>query len=307
MTFGTFLDRYLLNFVSAPSNLAASTKAKYERHIRNHLRPAFGETPLGDITTEHVQHWLNEKNEAGLAWATRNDLRNLLGAIFTTAQRWGTWDGRNPARWARVGRRKAAREKRKLSSDDLRSLLNALPPDVRMLSVFTLCTGMRISEALGLEWRHIDFTSCVVRVRQRFYRGDLDTTKSERSVRDIPLGHLTEQLRALYPGPAADQEFVFSIQTSRGISRDESSIRRYFLTKAAKRLGIYWKGFGWHAFRREAITSMAAFADPIQAMRLAGHTRMEVTLLYGLNDLSRQSAAICRFQEQLGITPTLTR
>lgn len=89
--------------------------------------------------------------------------------------------------------------------------------------------------------------------------------------------------------------------------RDESSIRRYFLTKAAKRLGIYWKGFGWHAFRREAITSMAAFADPIQAMRLAGHTRMEVTLLYGLNDLSRQSAAICRFQEQLGITPTLTR
>ena len=59
MTFGAFLDRYLLHFVNAPSNLAASTRGKYERHIRNHLRPAFGDTPLDGITTEHVQQWLN--------------------------------------------------------------------------------------------------------------------------------------------------------------------------------------------------------------------------------------------------------
>lgn len=303
MLMGDFLDRYLLNFVSAPSNLAASTQSKYERHIRNHIRPAFGSTAMAEISTEHVQCWLNEKNTAGLAWSTRTDLRNLLGAIFTTAQRWGLFSGANPARWARAGRRKAAREKRKLSASDLRSLLDALPTDVRMLVMFTLCTGLRISEALGLEWRHLDLDRGVVSVRQRFYRGDLDVPKSETSNRDIPLGHLTSQLQALHPGPEAVNRFVFEIKTRRGTTRDERIIRRYFVTKAAKRLGIYWRGFGWHSFRREAITAVAAYADPIQAMRMAGHTRMEVTLLYGLTDSPRQAAAIRKFQETLGIGP----
>lgn len=303
MMMGDFLDRYLLHYVSAPCNLAFSTRSKYERHIRNHIRPAFGDTAMADISTEHVQRWLNEKTASGLAWSTRSDLRNLLGAIFTTAQRWGAFTGPNPARWARTGRRKAAREKRKLSAIDLRRLLAELPADVRLLATFTLCTGLRISEALGLQWRHLDLDRGVVCVRQRFYRGDLDTPKSESSSRDIPLGNLTSQLQALHPGPEASGNFVFEVRTRRGVTRDERSIRRYFVTKAAKRLGIYWRGFGWHSFRREAITAVAAYSDPIQAMRLAGHTRMEVTLLYGLNDSPRQAAAIRQFQEDLGICP----
>lgn len=298
-TFGSFLDRYILH-IESPSVLAASTRSKYLRHIRNHIRPAFGHTLMAAIRTWDVQQWLNEKHAAGLAWSTRSDLRNLLGAIFRTAQRWD-WDGKNPVTHASVGRRKTVREKRKLSHADLRRLLDALPDDVRLLSSLTLCTGLRISEALGLEWRHVDFARGVVMVRQRYYRGDLDVTKSERSMRDVPLGHLAAQLRRLWPGESSSGEFIFSIRTTKGICRSDSSIRRYFLTKAAKKLGLYWPGFGWHTFRREAITAVAGHADAIQAMRMAGHTRMDVTLLYGLDDFTRQSAAVMQFQHQLGI------
>ena len=147
-----------------------------------------------------------------------------------------------------------------------------------------------------------DLARGVLLIRQRYYRGDLDETKSERARRDVPLGHLAADLARI--GPGAPGDFVFSVRTCRGVSRSENSIRRYFVTKAAKRLGIYWKGFGWHSFRREAVTAIAAHADPIQAMRLAGHTRMDMTLAYGLEDLTRIDTAIRAFQSEVGVTLT---
>lgn len=47
------------------------------------------------------------------------------------------------------------------------------------------------------------------------------------------------------------------------------------------------------------MTSIAANADAVQAMRAAGHSRMDVTLGYGLNDLSRQDEAIRRLQRAI--------
>ena len=304
-TFGRFLDDYERHFVLAPSNLAASTRAKYLCHIKNHIRPAFGERAFLEITVRGIEQFLNEKGAAGLSWATRTDLRNLLGAIFSTAQRWDVWDGRNPAQRAHVGRRKQVREKRKLTTQDMRLLLESLPADVRIIATLALSCTLRISEVMGLQWKHIDFARGIAMVRQRYYRGDLDETKSERSTRDVPLGHLTAELAKLYPGPKASDEFVFAVKTRRGVSRSECSIRRYFVTKAAKKLGIYFPGLGWHTFRREAITALAANADAVQAMRMAGHTHMDLTLLYGLDDLPRQEAAVRLFQESLD--PTLTR
>ena len=61
------------------------------------------------------------------------------------------------------------------------------------------CT-LRISEVLGLQWRHIDFTRGLIQVRQRFYRGNVDTVKSERSARDVPMGEFATDLAAIYPG-----------------------------------------------------------------------------------------------------------
>lgn len=302
-TFQTLLDEYVQNLVM--TDFAASTRAKYASLIRNHIQPAFGEWDVSQLTTRAVQTFLNEKRAAGLSWATRSDLRNLISAIFSTARRWEIFEGRNPARDARAGRRHAVREKRKLAREEIQQLLAALPEDVRLIVMMALFCGLRISEVMGLEWRHIDLARGVVMVRQRFYRGDLDLPKSERAVRDVPLGSLAQALASLYPGASASREFVFSVRTSRGVTRSESCIRRYFLTPAAKSLGIYWPGFGWHTFRREAITAIAGTAGVVQAMRLAGHTHVDVTLLYGLADEEKLGAAVDAFQRE--IAPDLTR
>jgi integrase len=180
-------------------------------------------------------------------------------------------------------------------------LLIALRPDVRLVCMVALFCGLRISEVLGLMWKHIDFDRQMLLIRQRYWRGDLDRTKSEAADRDIPYGALQSLVEKLYPGNHAScgERFVFNIKTNsvRGITRDDRSIRRNFLRPAAKDLGIYYRGFGFHSLRREAVTAIARECGAIQACRVAGHSRLDQTLDYGLDEYAEQERAIRRIQE----------
>jgi integrase len=303
--FGEFLDEYTRNFVLKPDNLAASSQGKYLSHIKNHVRPAFGDLMIAEVTTRRLDEWLSGKAKAKMSSATRMDLRNLVSGIFTQAGKWGYWSAKNPALDVTVGRHRAVREKRKLTDSQTRQLLEALPEDVRFICMVALFCTLRISEVLGLQWKHIDFERDLVMVRQRFYRGDLDEPKTRKAKRDVPLGQLADRLRTIWPGPGSEDIFVFSVKTERGISRDDRDINHYFLGKTAKAQGVYWKGFGFHAFRREAITAISASAGVGQAMNAAGHTKSDMSQEYTLVDLAQQERAIEAFQARiLGPAPS---
>lgn len=100
-----------------------------------------------------------------------------------------------------------------------------------------------------MQWKHVDFMRGVIQVRQRFYRGDLEVVKSERSQRDVPMGLLATDLATLYPGPEHAEEYVFSVRTHVGrekkgrVCRDDRAINQHFLRPAAVALGVYYKGF----------------------------------------------------------------
>ena len=297
--FGEFLDEYTKNFVLKRDNLAAPTQGRYLSFIKNHVRPAFGSLMMAEVTTRVIDNWLAAKANANMAWASRASLRNFMCGLFTQASKWGYWQEKNPAIDVYVGKQRAVREKRKLTDEQTRQLLNALPEDVRLICMMALFCTLRISEVLGLQWKHIDWVRGAVMVRQRFYRGDLDEPKTRKAKRDVPMGQLTEHLRAVFPGPGHEDDFVFSVKTSKGDCRDDRDINHYFLRKQAKALGIYWTGFGFHAFRREAITAMSALAGVGQAMNAAGHSKSDMNQEYTLVDLSAQERAVRTFQARI--------
>ena len=268
--FGAILDVFEQKFLNVKGNLAASTQAKYTSHLKKHIRPAFGLRPIADINNQFIKDWLKAKEEAGLSWSTRSDLRNLMRCIFREAIGWGLWHGENPAKNAKPGRKKMVRKKRKFSADETRRLLLELREDVRLIVMVALFCTLRISEVMGLQWKHIDFANGQIIVEQRYWRGDLDLTKTADSERKVKMGLLSGLLQKYAPGPHDPEEFVFSVKTKKGITRDDRDIRRYFLTPVAKALGLYSSGFGFHSFRREAVTEIAGESDPFQAMRAAG-------------------------------------
>jgi Phage integrase family len=157
-----------------------------------------------------------------------------------------------------------------------------------------------ISEILGLQEKHLDFAAGLIRVRQRYYRGNLDVTKNPRRTRDIPMGTMAAALRQRCTGDP--ERFVFSVMTKYGDSRDDRDINQHFLRPAAKKLGIYWLGFGFHQFRRQAITALGV--DPMQAQKIAGQSRPDMTGHYTLDDRQRQERAIRTNQERIeGVIP----
>ena len=300
LPFGEVLDEYLKRWVWRPGALASSTSAKYESHIKNHIRPAFGEMPLAAIDTRAVDAWLTSKTH--LQWATKQDLKTLLSGIFQKAADWGIWKEVNPAARASAGRRRAAREKRKLTVDQTRALLAALRPDVSLMCQVMLFSTLRISEVLGLEVHHLDADRGVLEIRQRWHRGNLDVVKSDRARRDVPLGRLAHLVAARAAGRAPD-EWLFEVPTYyRGgrerakRCRDDRDLNQHFLRPVAKELGIYYPGFGFHAFRREAVTALLS-SDVGQAMKMAGHASVKMSEVYALSDLVKQDAAIRQHQE----------
>jgi integrase len=294
----SFLEHYERAHIS---KLAASTRAKYCSHIKNHIRPAFQDLMLCEITTKRVDEWLSANEK--LSWAAKTDIRNILSSIFTKATDWGHWSDRNPIERVHVGRKRSVREKRKLTDDQTRRLLAALPFDVRLMCCTGLFCTLRVSEILGLQEKHLNFDAGEIQVRQRFYRGDLDVAKNEKAVRDVPMGYLSEDLKRLCHGDL--ERFVFQIETKpewgrkKGLCRDDRDILQHFLRPAAEALGFHWPGFGFHSLRREAVTAIGSVLGIGQALRMAGHSSADMSLLYTLDDKASQDRAVRDFQERI--------
>jgi len=252
---------------------------------------------LCEIDTETVQAFLNSKKEAGLAWWTRNDLKNVLSSIFTKAEDWGYWDGRNPTTRTVLGRKQWKRERRILSDDQFRLLLAALPTHVQLMVWTAVSTGMRVSDVLGLRWRSVDLDRGLVSVTERYYRGDTDEPKSERGRRELPLGCLVEAYLRHKPVDAKGDGYVFEKD---GNPLDDRAILKDFIRPAAKDLGFYFPGFGWHSFRRQNLTGIQEEgATPFEAQVQAGHSKPTMTADYTIVSIERRKQAVLRLQERL--------
>lgn len=75
-----------------------------------------------------------------------------------------------------------------LTRAELGVLLAALPTEARLFCTFLAHTGLRISEAVGLRWDHLDLGEHPkVRVREQLYKGKRKRLKSRDGRRDVPL------------------------------------------------------------------------------------------------------------------------
>jgi integrase len=277
--------------------LAPGGQKRDQSLIRNHLVPSFGSISLCEIGTEEVQAFLNAKNGEGLSWWTRKALQAIISSIFSKADDWGYREGRNPARRTSLGRKKPKRERRILTDEQLRLLLDAVPEDVKLMVETAVSTGMRISEILGLKWGCVDLALGIVRVEERFYRGESGEPKSERAKRVLPLGMLTARYQQHMPGGSNRDWYVFERS---GRPMDDRAILRNVIRPTAKRLGFYFEGFGWHSFRRQNITVLQEEgATTFEAMAQAGHSRPSMTGEYTIVGLGRREQAVRRLQERL--------
>ena len=140
-------------------------------------------------------------------------------------------------------------------------------------------TGLRISEALALERRHLqlDGPRAAIRVRRALVRGRVEPPKTRHGRRDVPLSSgLVDRLRAhLADRPDEAEALVFANVS--GNALDPDNLRRRMLKPLVGEAGAGWAAF--HTFRHTfASLQLAGGVNVVQLSRALGHHSASFTL-----------------------------
>ena len=126
-----------------------------------------------------------------------------------------------------------------LTEEEFGALLNQLDHPYRCMVLLAGCTGLRVSEVMGVRWGLIDFERLTMEVREGYARGRVTKLKSECSQDELPLDPdvatiLLEWKRLC---PETQEDWVFpSPRTNKPY--DSGSLRKKVLRAAAKRAKI---------------------------------------------------------------------
>ena len=218
-----------------------STLATNRDQVGREIGGALGDRALAGLTRDDLQGFLDSK--AGLAYSTVSHLRWDLKQIFDVAMSDGLVD-RNPAAALFVPRGCSKPKRRIMTIDDIRLAVTVLPLRERLVFKLAVLAGMRPGEIFGL--RRCRAFNHVVDIRERIYRGQLDTPKTDRSVRLVPLsGTVREDLASWLgssPGPRSDSSWLFpSERLATPVSKDNLMAR--YMRPTLERVGLGWVNF----------------------------------------------------------------
>ena len=166
-TVSEFLTRWLQDV--ARTRVRPRTFVGYQAAIERHISPHLGRVRLAKLAPQHLQAWMATLEAQGVSAGRRRYARVVLRMALNTAIRWRLIT-MNVATLIDAPRT-TTREIRSLNPDEARSLLDACrnhPLDA-FVTVALGC-GLRLGEALGLQWSDVDLDGGTLQVRRAVQR-----------------------------------------------------------------------------------------------------------------------------------------
>lgn len=206
-----------------------------------------------------------------------------LGACLMTAREEGVIR-HNPAEKARLPHRPGVEEDderaRPFPPGTMELVIDLVHPRHRVMFELLAATGVRRSELLALQGRHLaldgDRPRVKVRQRVRRQRGQgliVGALKSHHARRDLPIPlPLADRLRALSRG---SDQLVFASEV--GTLLDPNNVNNRILAPAAEEAGVAWARL--HTFRHTVASRLFAEGrNAVQVQHWLGHHAASFTL-----------------------------
>jgi integrase len=280
ITVGDYVEQHWLPAVDASSK--RRTGEVYRSVWTLHLAPDLAARKLRTIEPTQVRKLLASKLSGGAARESVRLMMAVARAMFGQAVEDGVVQA-NPAsghgRRLRLIESRAGKQERvkAMDAEQLSAFLAACHTEPRYSDLF-LClarTGLRLGEALGLEWPQVDLAHGTLRVTQAFSKRHRETPKSGHG-RTVDLSpELVTRLRRRVATVEAGREAGPVFATAAGTPMDESKVR-----KAMSRILAVAKlpHFSPHDLRHTfASLHLQAGASPDYVKAQLGHASIALT------------------------------
>jgi integrase len=299
-TFAEYADVWLRALETAKIRL--SSAEQYRTRLRVRIPPLIGDLPLTAITRERVRALIGEMIAVGnqRTASRRPPARETVKAALRVAQAIlarATEDGlipRNPA--TGLAREIGKTEQPEVEGvevfrpEELTTLLTTTEQDWLEWYPFVLClarTGLRLGEAIGLEWRDVEFEQRLLIIRRSRRKNRVSIPKngkarrvdmSQQLARVLQGLQLLQQAEAALAGaPAAER--VFSTPTAKPIRDD--AFRNNVWARILLRAGLRYRKP--HTLRHTFASLLIEAGEPLTCVQeQLGHHSPAFTLgVYG--------------------------
>jgi integrase len=275
-----------------------STRDNNVSRVSFHLVSTFGIRELSSLKRDELQDLLDAKANAGLSFSVVDHLRWDVKQIFDMAVAEGHVE-RNPALLLFTPREAAKPVRRAMMLKEVQICFGALDQRERLIAKLALIAGMRPGEIFALTWGRL--TATYVDIRQRVYRGLVDTPKTENSFRKAALseGLLAEieTWRALSI-ETRDGAWVFPSERMTPLSKD--NCWRRIMHPALEKVGLGWANF--LVMRRTHSTIMKQLGvDPKLVADQLGHTLDVNQNVYTQSPVELRQAALNQLEQRLQV------
>jgi integrase len=271
-TFGRLVEVWLVD-LDLTGKLAESTRALYERNMRQLVMPAFENYTLREISVRKVDEFI-KKLASTKSYSTAKQARTVLSLAFGLAVRYDALN-ENPVETIRA----AVRGWRRGPG------LPGPPPDGQLEQIIEvmLGTSARIGEVLAIRKCDVDVTVSPARVRicgtivspagKPTHRQQQPKTQKSTRVVSVPsfaAEAIRQRLVVVADEPGEHLLFV----TRNGTPLTTNNIRRR-LRAVLSDAGI--EGVSPHAFRRTVATVLDRASGSDLAAEMLGHTSSRIT------------------------------
>jgi integrase len=295
--FGDFVAQVYLPFYRR--KWKGSTMEENEGRISHHLTVEFGARSLRSITRDDLQGILDRKAALNLSFSVVDHLRWDLNQIFAMAVVEG-YLHRNPAALLFTPRDCRRAQTRIMTVEEVRLQFSVLDVRERLIAKLGVLAGMRPGEIFGLTWARL--AAQYADIRQRVYRGDVDSPKSVRSTRWAALSdgllESVDEWKKLSLDKSDDAWVFPSEKLTTPLSKD-NCWRRQFLPRLSP-VGMGWANF--QVMRRTHSSLLDDLGvDPQVRAEQMGHTVDVNENLYTKASFGRRLKAVNDLEKRIDV------
>jgi len=299
MCFGPFGRQVFFPFYER--KWKGSTAIANSERMQYHLVSVFKTRSLSSFTRgrDELQALLERKAASGLSYSVVAHLRWDLRQIFRMAVTEGYLD-RNPAELLFVPKEARRPETKRMTLEQVRQFFSVLDLRERVIGGLAVLTGMRPGEIFALMRSRIE--KDYADVKQRIYRGEVDSPKTFKSLRWAALGDgllaWLNQWLELSPDTGPQGWLFPSEKLTTALSKD-NCWRRSFQPR------LNTVGLGWANFQvmRRTYSSLSSDlgVDPQVRADQMGHEVDVNQNEYTKASLDRRKQAVNTLEKAVGV------